>query len=122
YRASVKWALGADRLAAWVGWGLDTEGLARQLWGGGLPGAPGTSPVCEDADDLLSILGAIQPESLPHLKSVVEQHHGGVRRWAAQALRLPGWSRQFWVWPLVALLQRSHGSERRSIAMKLRLL
>jgi hypothetical protein len=121
-QASVENTLGADRLNTWTHWGLDLDRLSRNLRGGWLPAILGYSPVRREAEDLLSLLGAIQPGRLGVVRMVVEQNHGDVRRWAEQALRIPGWNRGLWVSPLVALIQSSEGSELRTLAENLLLL
>jgi hypothetical protein len=121
-RASVQRRLGADRLRTWMRWGLAVENLARSLRGGCLPARQGLSHARADAEDLLTLLGSIRAESLSGLQTVVEQDHGDVHKWAAEALPTPGWRRELWVSPLVALLQGSKGIERTFAAMNLRLL
>jgi hypothetical protein len=121
-RASVERSLGADRLITWVGWGLDVDSLSRSLRGGCLPAMRGLSPARGDAQDLLALLCSVQPDSLAYVKTAVEQDHGDIRRWGQQALRAPGWDRGLWVSPLLALVRRCQGMERRSAAMNLRLL
>jgi hypothetical protein len=119
-RASVENRLGADRLSTWTHWGLDVEGLSRSLWGGRLPAVVGLAPARSDAEDLLSILCSVAPDSLSRLKTVVEQDHGGMRRWGERALSVPGWDRGLWVSPLLVLIQSCTGMERRCVAMNLR--
>jgi len=121
-RARVENWLGANRLNTWTGWGLDVSALSRNLRGGRLPAMQGYSPARSDAEDLLTLLCSIQADSLSCVEAAVEQDHGGVQQWGQQALRIPGWDRGLWVSPLLALIQWCKGMERRSAAMKLRLL
>jgi hypothetical protein len=117
----VAW-LGAERLGTWAAWGLDVEGLARSLRGGRLPAMSGSSWARGDADDLLALLCLIEPGSLPCVEAAVARDHGGMQQWGERALRVPGWSRELWVSPLVALLRHSEGRQRRSAAMRMGLL
>jgi hypothetical protein len=121
-RTGVENSLGADWLNTWAHWGLDVERLARSLRGGCLPATGGVSPARGDAQDLLTLLCSIKPDSLPRVKTVVEAEHGDVRQWGQQAVRVPGWDRGLWVSPLLALIQDCKGMARRSAAMNLRLL
>jgi hypothetical protein len=121
-RAYVENGLGAERLGTWTRWGLDVERLARSLQGGRLPGMLGYSPARQDAEGLLELLCSIDPGSLWCIRTAVEQDHADVQKWGEQALRVPGWDRERWVSPLVALIRQSTGIERRCAAMNLRLL
>jgi hypothetical protein len=80
-RFCVESRLGVDRLPSWIRWGLDVDGLSRNL-------CYGLSPDCGDAQDLLTILDSIRADSLSCVKMVVEEDHGDVREWGEQALRI----------------------------------
>jgi hypothetical protein len=121
-RARIENALGARRLSTWTQWGLDVEGLSRSLRGGCLPAMQGCSAARRNAEDLLTLLYSIGPDSLSYMKTVVERDHGDVRQWGQQALRIPGWDRGLWVPLLLALIQWCKGMERRSLAMNLHVL
>jgi hypothetical protein len=122
-RARVKRWLKGNRLTTWTRWGLDVESLSRNLRGGRLPARQGYSPARSDAEDLLTLLAAIQADEVSCVKAAVEQDHGDVRQWGQQALRIPGWDRRLWVSPLLALFQGwCKGMGRGSAVMKLRYL
>ncbi len=87
-----------------------------------MPAMRGLSTDRGDAQDLLTLLCSIRADSLAYVREVAEQSHGDVRTWGQQALRIPGWDRGLWVAPLLALIRRCQGMERRSAAMSLRLL
>jgi hypothetical protein len=122
-RARVEKWLDANRLNILTGWGLDVDGLSRNLRGGCLPAEQGYSPARRDAEDLLTLLSSIKADELSCVRVAVEQDHGDMRQWGQQALRSPGWDRGLWVSPLLALFQWwCKGMGLREAVMKLRYL
>jgi hypothetical protein len=75
--------------------------------------------VDKESRKLVSFLGAIDTRLLPYIQMFVENEHGDVRRWGKHALCTPGWNRNVWVLPLVALIQRLEGDDRRVVAKEL---
>jgi hypothetical protein len=122
-RARVEKWLDANRLNILTRWGLDVDGLSRNLRGGCLPAGQGYSPARRDAEDLLTLLSSIKADELSCVEVAVEQDHGDVRKWGQQALRIPGWDRGLWVSPLLALFQSwCKGMGRREAVMNIRYL
>ncbi len=123
-RSRVEASLGRERLRTWTAWGLDILALSRGLQGGQLPSMRGLAPARQDAESLLTILCSVEPDALALIERVVQEERGNLRAWAAAALRVPGWQRDVWLAPLLALLRRPDGDpmSRRCVAMNLRLL
>jgi hypothetical protein len=109
-RRSIEAKLEPEPLSTWITWGLDFEDLALALC---------VEPRSErrfEAHCLLWLLSSIELNSLPRVKLVVEQNHGDVRTWGERALRIPGWSRELWVSPLLDRIQQCTGMARRTAA------
>lgn len=123
-RASVEQALGQDRLSTWVAWGLDAEALYRGMQGVCSPDRAEALDVRGAAGAIFHLLYSIEARALPHLRESAQRAYGDVRRWAADALRVPGWKREAWAVPLADLMRFSGGEpyHRRSVAMCFRLL
>jgi hypothetical protein len=109
-------AFDGEQVSTFTSWGLDLEALSRGLQDSWLRRLTGVPTVGAESEKLASFLRAIGTKALPYIKAAVEEEHGDVRRWGERALQTPGWSREVWVSPLVAVMQRLRGNERRIVA------
>jgi hypothetical protein len=116
-RASVERRLGPDRLSKWVAWGLDFTALCQEM--------QCLTKSRRDVWELFEILEVIEAEEFPRVEeAVLRSQDGDIRRWGTEALRTPGWNRELWVPPLIALFGLPGIDKwfRRNIAMCFRFL
>lgn len=103
-RAMIRRKVGPERLQLWTAWGLDVETLAIGLQGGTWPSPGGLTRALFEAEDLLTILSSVPLEAMGHFHAAVLTTHDSLEAWAAEALRVSGWTREAWKRPLEQVL------------------